>query len=144
MLYIYIAGVAAFLIISLIVGIWLLKGRSSNVINTLAWSLISISLVTLLNIFWGGFVSNFYWGHSNAPSQNYLNVAARLICKSSSMPDFGCRLEKGINSYNLIIPDEVGLSEEEIKEINYRSNDAGILLFLIDANYGKHIHIESH
>ena len=60
------------------------------------------------------------------------------------MPDFGCRLEKGINSYNLIIPDDVGLSEEEIKEINYRANDAGVLLFLIDADYGKHIHIESH
>ena len=105
--------------------------------------LISISLVTLLNIFWSGFVANFYWGHSSAPSQNYLNSAARLVCKSNSRPDFGCRLEKNIDSYTLSILENVKLSEVEMEEIRDRSDDAGVLLFLIDANYGKHIYIEN-
>ncbi|MFT6914824.1 MAG: hypothetical protein ACJAWL_001123 [Motiliproteus sp.] len=142
--YIYIAGIACLFVIILIVGVWLLKGRPGNVVNTLVWSFISISVVTLFNIFWSGFNSNFYWGHSDSPSQNSLNVAARLICKSNARPDMGCRLEKEISSYKLIVSEDAELSEDELKEMKYRSKDVGLLLFLIESNYGKHVYIETH
>ncbi|MFT5722069.1 MAG: hypothetical protein ACI9W6_002389 [Motiliproteus sp.] len=141
--YIYIAGVAGLFVIIVIVGVWLLKGRPGNVVNTLAWSLMSILVVTLFNIFWSGFSSNLYWGHSNAPSQHYLNIAARLICKSNARPDLGCRLETEISSYKLIVSEDVELSEDELKDMKDRSKDVGALLFLIHADYGKHVYIEN-
>ena len=141
MLYFYTAGVAA-VVMAFVIVVTGLKGRPIRVKGPLVWSLSSIFLVTVFNIVWSGFVANFYWGHSDAPSQNYLNLAARLICQSDTNPNQKCLIEKNINTYTLTVPEEAKLSDHEIKMVRGRADDVGVLLYLIEPNYGKYIYID--
>jgi hypothetical protein len=137
--YIYIAAVAVVFSVFFIVIMWLWKGRVSNIKSTLVCSVLSIFFVTFCNIFWNGFIANFYWGHSQAPSNNYMNIAAKLVCVS----DAHCLLEQGIDSYKLTVQEKTQLSQNDLKEIKERSIYAGELLFLINPNNGRRIYLES-
>ncbi|WP_293265171.1 hypothetical protein [Neptunomonas sp.] len=135
--YIYIAAAVVFSAFFIVLmGLW--KGKVSNIKNTLTCSLLSILFVTLCNILWSGFIGSFYWGHSQAPSKNYMNIAAKLVCGS----DVPCRLEKDIDSYKLTVRESEKLSQNDLAEIKERSIYAGDLLFLINPPTGRRIYIE--